>query len=336
VAGAIATVTTQSFGALTCSNPTAAVGTDREDPELYRARCRIAASKLSPGGPGAAYRYAANTARDGSPLQRFDGSGVVGINRVYVSAESSTGKVTLYFADPDGPADQVDVSSANANITGIALGVIADPLGVLPDAVTPLPVATDPNTGGPGGAAAIAVTITIAGTAKIKARPGVTGSALIALAQQAIADQLDLPPNGTFPNIPIGGVDQVAGAGVVYRSDLQDDIRDAADGMYAVNLTLPGFTVPIPEGFVATRVVVPAVANATSSAGLVKITTTAPHGITTGVVVQIYDVLGTVEANGTWTITFVDVTTFTLQGSAFVNAYISGGQVSRIILTVVP
>jgi baseplate J-like protein/ubiquitin-activating enzyme E1-like protein len=334
VAGAISTVVTQSFGTLTCSNPSAAVGTDREAPDTYRARCRIAASRLSPGGPGAAYRYASNTARDGSPLQRFDGSGLVGITETYVSSDSATGKVTLYFRDKDGAPDAVDVSSANANITGIALGVITDPLGVLPDAVTPLPTVSDPNTGGPGGAAAIAVPITLAGTAKIKARPGVTGSALIALAQQAIAEQLD---EITFPAIPIGGLDQVAGAGVLYRSDLQDDIRDSTDGMYAVNLTLPATsTTAIAEGRVATRVAVPAVSGVTSSTGLIKITTTAPHGLTTGAAVQIYGVEGTTEANGAWTITSVDATNFTLDGSAFVHAYVSGGAISRIVLTVMP
>jgi hypothetical protein len=341
VAGAIAIVITQSFGMLTCTNPTAAIGEDREDPDAYRARCRAAASKLSPGGPGAAYRFAANTARDGSPLQRFDGSGAVGITRTYVSADSATGTVTLFFADTDGPADVVDVSSANANITGIALGVITDPLGVLPDTVTPLPTVSDPNTGGPGGAPAVANPIFIVGTARVKARAGVTGSALIALAQEAIAEQLDTV---TFPSIPIGGLDQVMGAGAIYKSDLADAITDAMDGIYGVDIADPIALVTVPsppraviaEGSVAVRVVVPGIVNATSSAGLIKITTAAAHGLTTGNQVQIYGVTGTTEANGTWTITFVDATNFTLQGSAFVNAYIDGGQVSRIVLTVVP
>lgn len=341
VAGAIAIVVTQSFGTLTCTNPTAAIGEDREDADLYRARCRSAASKLSPGGPGAAYRFAANTARDGTPLQRFDGSGPVGITRTYVSADSAIGTVTVYFADADGPADVVDVSSANANITGIALGIITDALGVLPDAVTILPTVTDPNTGGPGGAAAIANPIFVVGRARIKARPGVTGPALIALAQGDISTQLDTV---TFPGIPIGGLDQVAGVGVIYKSDIADAITDASAGIYGVDLDDPIAIVTVPsppravltEGSVAVRVVVPGVVNVTSSAGLIKVTTAAAHGLTTGDNVQIYEVEGTVEANGAWPITTVDATNFTLDGSAFVNAYISGGQVSRIVLTVVP
>jgi hypothetical protein len=203
---------------------------------------------------------------------------------------------------------------------------------------------SDPNTGGPGGAPAVANPIFIVGTARVKARAGVTGSTLIALAQEAIAEQLDTV---TFPGIPIGGFDQVSGSGVIYKSDLADAIAlDGSSGLtiYGVDIADPiaFITVPsppravIPEGSVAVRVVVPGVVNATSSAGLIEITTAAAHGLITNDQVQIYGVLGTVEANGAWLVTFVDGTNFTLQGSAFVNAYISGGQVSRIILTVAP
>lgn len=331
-AGAISTVVTQSFGTLTCTNASGAVGQERESPELYRARCRNAAAKLSPGGPGAAYRYAANTARDGSPLQRFDGTGAVGITRTFVSPSATDATVRCYFADADGPADTVDVSSANANITGIALGTITDPIGVLPDAVTILPTASDPNTLGPGGAAAIATPIPIVGTAKIKARKGVTGAQLIALAQQAIAEQLDLH---TFPGWDVGGLDQVAGAGYVYASDIADDIRDSTDGMYHVVLSQPATQVLILLGHVATRTAPPAITGAADDGGgLIEITAVG-HGLTTGYTVQIFGVIGTVEANGTWPITVTDADHFTLDGSAFANAYTSGGTISLIILTVV-
>lgn len=49
------------------------------------------------------------------------------------------------------------------------------------------------------------------------------------------------------------------------------------------------------------------------------------HGFVTGQTVTIEDVLGTTEANGTWVITRVDADNFSLDGSAFVNAYVSGG-----------
>ncbi len=40
----------------------------------------------------------------------------------------------------------------------------------------------------------------------------------------------------------IGGLEQVAGAGVVYTSDIQDAVRDAAAGLYAAAVSLPGTT----------------------------------------------------------------------------------------------
>lgn len=330
-AGSISTVVTQTFGELTCTNAGGLVGQEREDPERYRARCRTAAAKLSPGGPGAAYVYAANTARDGSPLQRFDGSGAVGITRTYVRPTAADATVKVFFADDDGPADAIDVSSANANITGTTLGVISDPIGVLPDAITILPVVSDPNTGGPGGDAATATPIPVVGTAKIKARPGVTGATLIALAQQAIAEELDLR---TFPGWPIGGLDQTAGSGFVYQNDIECAIRDSFDGIYKVTLSQPATQVVIFEGYVAVRVAPPAITGAVNAGGLIKITAVG-HGISTGYTVQIFGVLGTTEANGTWPVTVVDADHFTLDGSTFTNAYTSGGLFSLIILTVV-
>jgi hypothetical protein len=61
-----------------------------------------------------------------------------------VSPSSATGTITIYYAGPNGAVDDVDVSSANANILGVPLGVITDPIGVLPDCVTLLPLTNDP------------------------------------------------------------------------------------------------------------------------------------------------------------------------------------------------
>ena len=44
--------------------------------------------------------------------------------------------------------------------------------------------------------------------------------------------------------------------------------------------------------------------------------------------VQVFNVLGTTEANGTWPFTIIDGTHIDLIGSTFLNAYISGGSVS--------
>ncbi len=44
--------------------------------------------------------------------------------------------------------------------------------------------------------------------------------------------------------------------------------------------------------------------------------TSAGHGLTTGAIVKVVDVGGNTSANNTWTVTVVDVNTFTLDGSS--------------------
>jgi surface protein len=61
-----------------------------------------------------------------------------------------------------------------------------------------------------------------------------------------------------------------------------------------------------------------------NGSGLIRITSL-NHGLATGNKVFIKNVLGTVEANGAWTITVVDVDNIDLQGSTFVNAWITDG-----------
>lgn len=65
-------------------------------------------------------------------------------------------------------------------------------------------------------------------------------------------------------------------------------------------------------------------ATADNGAGLVRIASTA-HGLTTGDSIVMAEVTGTTEANGVWTVTVIDANTFDLVGSAFANAYVSGG-----------
>jgi hypothetical protein len=67
---------------------------------------------------------------------------------------------------------------------------------------------------------------------------------------------------------------------------------------------------------------------ANNGAGLIRVTA-ASHGLATGLTAGICGVNGCTEANGKWTVTYVDVNTVDLQGSAFVNAYTSGGQISQ-------
>jgi hypothetical protein len=68
---------------------------------------------------------------------------------------------------------------------------------------------------------------------------------------------------------------------------------------------------------------------ANNGSGLIRITATA-HGYATSDRVNVASVVGTVEANGKWTITVIDANNFDLQSSAFVNTYISGGTATKL------
>lgn len=64
-----------------------------------------------------------------------------------------------------------------------------------------------------------------------------------------------------------------------------------------------------------------------NGSGLIKVTTNGVHGLSTGDKVIIDAVLGCTEANGFWTVTQTSTTEFTLDSSAFTNAWTSGGNV---------
>ena len=66
---------------------------------------------------------------------------------------------------------------------------------------------------------------------------------------------------------------------------------------------------------------------ANNGSGLVRLTVTSTATFATGQVKKVAGVVGTTEANGSWTITIVDATHIDLQGSTFANNYISGGTI---------
>lgn len=67
---------------------------------------------------------------------------------------------------------------------------------------------------------------------------------------------------------------------------------------------------------------------AATNASPIAVTTSAPHGMTTGDTVTISGVGGNTAANGTFTVTVTGSTTFTLGGSTGNGAYTSGGTVA--------
>lgn len=73
--------------------------------------------------------------------------------------------------------------------------------------------------------------------------------------------------------------------------------------------------------------------SANDGTGKVKLTVSSTTGWTTNDVKVVSGVTGTTEANGRWKITVSDATHIVLQGSTFSNAYVSGGIVSSMALT---
>lgn len=67
---------------------------------------------------------------------------------------------------------------------------------------------------------------------------------------------------------------------------------------------------------------------AASNASPISVTTSSPHGLSTGQTVFISGVLGNTNANGFWIITVTGATTFTLNGSTVNAPYTSGGTVN--------
>lgn len=70
-----------------------------------------------------------------------------------------------------------------------------------------------------------------------------------------------------------------------------------------------------------------AIGNVSNSSGLIEITTSTAHGLTTGMNVSLWGIGGSTLANGTWVVTVIDSTHFTLNGSTFSGSYTSGGLV---------
>lgn len=208
----------------TSTNANAIVGNDREDAATYRTRCRQAPARLSLGGPADAYAYLAVKKLDGTVLLNDSVPPVpTSITRVQVTQDSSTGIVNAYYASGSGAAIADDITAAVRNTKFNALAV--------PDAITFT------------GLAAIATTIHVVGTAKIKARIGITAQAV---AQGIVAS---LVANGK--SIPVGGVDQIANAGVVYTRDLEAFARAGYSGLYDVVVTTPaGLSTAIAVGHV--------------------------------------------------------------------------------------
>jgi hypothetical protein len=194
----------------TATNIEPVSGNDRQEAEQYRDMCRIAPSRLSFGGPEDAYKFFATRNLDGTPLVNSLGS-AVGITRVWVSKESSTGVTTVYYASASGAPIAEDVTAANANI-------IAGEFPILGDCITF------------SGSAATEVAITVSGTAKIKSRAGLDQDEIKA----AIVEDLAV----AWESFPIGGFDNDGTIGAIYEHDVCSIVKDSYAGLYGVTANL--------------------------------------------------------------------------------------------------
>jgi hypothetical protein len=123
-------------------------------------------------------------------------------------------------------------------------------------------------------------------------------------------------------------------ADVLARSDLTSQITDAIT-LFEAEAASELFRT---RGTETRTILVPSnpalltVTGAASSGGLIQITYTpisTNPTLATGNIVNIQSVGGTTEAAGSWVITVTSPTTFTLNGSVFVNAYAGGGTIQQ-------
>lgn len=198
------------------------VGQDAETDDALRVRCRDALGALSPNGPQAAYEFFAKT------TARSDGT-IIAVNRVQVTAQSSTGQVSVWFASPSGPiTDPTDLAIIDANIQTHVV-----PIGI---------TCTTQS--------ATAVPVTVQYTAYADAASGL----LVATLQAKIAAAL----TAFFSSYPIGGRALTRGGqGYLFASKIRAVIVDADPSIFQVSVTLPAADVALNAGQIATLTIDP-------------------------------------------------------------------------------
>ena len=210
--GQINSLVTELLG-VSVSNPGVLVGTSEEkDPDL-RIRCRNALGALSPNGPLDAYNFFAKS------TARPDGT-IITVNRVKVSADSSTGVVQVYLADPDGPLDSADVTLIDENIqqkcVPIAVTAIID------------------------NAVAVVVNLTIQAWF----------TKTINNTVQSITDAINTSLTNTFAVYPIGGLSLTEGGqGYLWADKVKGAVEGADPSIYKVDLSITSLNPVIPQIF---------------------------------------------------------------------------------------
>ena len=113
--------------------------------------------------------------------------------------------------------------------------------------------------------------------------------------------------------------------GFVYHWTLKRWSPLTVSGEHIARSARPGTTLEALDAIAPGAQTISATAN--NGSGLIRVTVGSTAAWTTGDYKTITGVAGTTEANGSWVITVVNGTTIDLQGSAYANAYVSGGVV---------
>lgn len=112
--------------------------------------------------------------------------------------------------------------------------------------------------------------------------------------------------------------------GFIYHWSRQRWSPIEVSGEYIAQVAQPGLTLEALDAIAPGALTI--VGAADNGAGLIRIEVADTSSLTTGDMRTVSGVTGTTEANGSsWVLTVIDGTHFDLDGSAFVNAYVSGG-----------
>lgn len=198
---------------VTCTNATAAVGIDEQDPSVTKQQCKDMQDATSPDGARGAYAYFARNP---------DYGGTSAITRVRTYGDSTTGNVTVYLAGPSGGSSAADV----------ALAQLAIVTWCLPLCITPT--------------VAAASNVTIAVTYELWLYKSCNKT--VAEVRTAVATALGV----LFSARPIGG-DVVAPAttGKIYQSDILATIVKAIPKGFRASVTVPSGDTALTNGQVA-------------------------------------------------------------------------------------
>lgn len=212
----ITTFVTTLAADVTCTNPSALLGTDDETDPNLRLRCREKLGALSPNGPWDAYAYVARNAT----LTTGESAGVT---RTRVTKDGF-GNVTLYIA------------SASGAVTGAPLTAVAD--AVETQAV---PLAVSATT-----LSATEVAVNVVYSAWVYNTSGLT--------VQQVKDAIEAALAAFFAALPIGGALLTPSdtTGYVYRDQLLSVIDNALPEVFHVTLATPAADVALANNEVAT------------------------------------------------------------------------------------